>query len=184
MRLAGVARGDREPRHGADRRQRLAAKAQRADGDEIVVGELGGGVALDRQRQVGARHALAVVGDANQPPAAAVGEHVDAARAGIERVLDQLLDHARRTLDHLAGGDAVDDGFGELADGHGRLAWTTNVARIERQRNPRRVLATRRHPGTQSNDGLARRKCLMPPRRFLPSMRRSREPWSAWSAAA
>ena len=60
--------------------------------------------------------------DANEPPAAAVGEHVDAARAGIERVLDQLLDHARRTLDHLAGGDAVDDGFGKLADGHGRLA--------------------------------------------------------------
>ena len=41
--------------------------------------------------------------------------------AGIERVLDQLLHHARRTLDHLAGGDAVDHGFGELANGHGDL---------------------------------------------------------------
>ena len=29
--------------------------------------------------------------------------------AGVERVLDQLLDHARRTLDHLAGGDAIND---------------------------------------------------------------------------
>ena len=67
------------------------------------------------------RHALAVVGDADEPAAAAVGEHVDAARAGIERVLDQLLHHARRTLDHLAGGDAVDEGFGKLADGHRRL---------------------------------------------------------------
>ena len=47
-----------------------------------------------------------------QPPAAAVGQDLDAVRAGIERVLDQLLDHARRPLDHLAGGDAVDDGFG------------------------------------------------------------------------
>ena len=53
--------------------------------------------------------------------AAAVGDDLDAARAGVERVLDQLLDDARRPLDHLAGGDAVDDGFGELADGHGRL---------------------------------------------------------------
>ena len=68
------------------------------------------------------RHALAVVGDANEPPAAAVGENVDAAGAGVERVLDQLLHDARRALDHLAGGDAVDDGFGKLADGHRRLA--------------------------------------------------------------
>ena len=75
-----------------------------------------------RELEIGARHALAVVGDADQPAAAAVGEHVDAARAGIERVLDQFLDHARRPLDHLAGGDAVDDGLGQLADGHGMRA--------------------------------------------------------------
>ena len=75
-------------------------------------------MALDGECQIGARHALAVVGDADQPAAAAVGEHVDAPRAGVERVLDQFLDHARRPLDHLAGGDAVDDRFGQLADGH------------------------------------------------------------------
>ena len=134
MRLAGVARGDRQPRHGADRRQRLAAEAERADRDQIVVGELRGGVAFDRERQIGARHALAVIADADQPAAAAVGEDVDAARAGIERVLDQLLDHARRTLDHLAGGDAVDDGFGKLADGHDGGLYDDSaltVARIE-----------------------------------------------------
>ena len=60
-------------------------------------------------------------------------------RAGIERVLDQLLDHARRPLDHLARGDAVDDGFGKLADGH-ELRFgcdlAATVARIERRRNP------------------------------------------------
>ena len=75
-------------------------------------------MALDRERKIGARHALAVVGNADQPAAAAVGEHVDAARAGVECVFDQLLDHARRPLDHLAGGDAVDHRFGQLADGH------------------------------------------------------------------
>ena len=73
---------------------------------------------LDRKREIGASHAFAVIGDADQPAAAAIGEHVDAARAGVERVLDQLLDHARRPFDHLAGGDAVDDGLGQLADGH------------------------------------------------------------------
>ena len=39
--------------------------------------------------------------------------------AGVEGVLDQFLDDARRPLDDLAGGDLVDHGFGKLADGHG-----------------------------------------------------------------
>ena len=81
---------------------------------------------LDGERQVSAAHARAIVGDANEPPAAAIGQHVNAARAGIERVFNELLDDARRTLNHLARGDAVDDGLGELADGHGQLAWTAN----------------------------------------------------------
>ena len=88
------------------------------NGQEVVAVELRGGMAFDRQFEVGACHAGAVVGDADQSPAAAIGQHLDAARTGIERVLDQFLDHARRTLDHLAGGDAVDDGFRQLADGH------------------------------------------------------------------
>ena len=86
---------------------------------QILVVELGGGVAVDGERQVGRGHAAAVVGDADPPPAAAIGEDVDPAGAGVDGVLDEFLDHARGTLDHLAGGDAVDDLFGELADGHG-----------------------------------------------------------------
>jgi len=77
---------------------------------------------LHRQRQIGGDHAFAVVGNPDEPPSAAVDEHIDAAGAGIERIFDELLHHARRTLDHLTGGDAVDHGFGELADGHRRLA--------------------------------------------------------------
>ena len=111
LRLAGVARGDGEPRHRADRGQRLAAKAERTDLQQIVAVELGGGVALDREREVGARHAGAVVGNADQPAPAAVGRDLDPRGAGVERVLDQFLDHARRALDHLAGGDAVDQWF-------------------------------------------------------------------------
>ena len=75
-------------------------------------------MAFDRKRQVRARHAGAVVGHADQPPPAAVGHDLDAPRARVERVLGEFLHDARRALDHLAGGDAVDDGFGELADGH------------------------------------------------------------------
>ena len=95
-------------------------KPERANAQEILVVELGGRVAVDGERKVAKGHAAAVVGDADPPPAAAVGEDVDAAGAGIDGVFDQFLDHARGTFDHLAGGDAVDDLFGELADGHGR----------------------------------------------------------------
>ena len=84
-------------------------------------------MAVDGERKVAMGHAAAVVGDADPPPPAAVGEDVDPAGAGIDGVLHQFLDHAGRPLDHFAGGDAVDDGFGELADGHGaglgRIRW-------------------------------------------------------------
>ena len=78
-------------------------------------------MALDREFQVGARHAGAVVGHPDQPPTAAVGRDLDAPGARVQRVFGEFLDHARRALDHLARGDAVDERFGKLADGHFRL---------------------------------------------------------------
>src|ERR1700730_4973805 len=75
-------------------------------------------MAIDRERKIARRHAAAVVGDGDPPPSAAVGEDVDPAGAGVDRVLHQLLDHARGPFDHFAGGDAIDDLLGELADGH------------------------------------------------------------------
>jgi hypothetical protein len=119
MRFAGMARGDAEFCDRADRGQCFAAEPERADAQEIFVVELGGGVAIHRQRQVGGSHAAPVIGDADPPPAAAIGENVDPAGPGVDGVFNEFLDHARRAFDHLAGGDAVDDLFGELADGHG-----------------------------------------------------------------
>ena len=124
-----VTRGDAELRHRADRGQRLAAKAERADLQQILVVELGGGMAIDGQREIGDGHAAAVVGDADPPPAAAIGEDVDPAGAGVDGVLHQFLDHARGTFDHFAGGDAVDDLFGKLADGHGLRSKSIRRAR-------------------------------------------------------
>ncbi len=108
----------REPRDRADRGQRLAAEAERHDRGEIVARELRGGVALDSEREIARVHAGAVVGDANETQAAAGSRDLDAARAGIERILDQFLDDARGTLDDLTGGDAVDEVWRQLADGH------------------------------------------------------------------
>ena len=71
-RHAGIAlpRLDGEPGDGADRGQRLAAEAQRRNVEQVLVAELGGGVPLHRQREVGRAHAAAVVGDADEGEAA------------------------------------------------------------------------------------------------------------------
>jgi hypothetical protein len=49
-------------------------------------------MAFDRERKIGPAHALAIVGDADEAAAAAIGQHVDAARAGVEPVLNEFLD--------------------------------------------------------------------------------------------
>ena len=74
---------------------------------------------LDRQGQLVRGHAVTVVGDQDPGQAAAVRLDLDTLRPGVERILDQFLDGAGRTFDHLAGGDAVDGFGGETTDGHG-----------------------------------------------------------------
>ena len=53
------------------------------------------------------RHADAVVDHREEGAAAFLQGDGDAARAGVDRILDQLLHRAGRALDHFAGGDAV-----------------------------------------------------------------------------
>ena len=115
-RLVMLTRGD-----GSDRGQRLAAKAEGGHVLEVVQrGDLAGGMARQRQRQFVARDAAAVVGDADLPHAAFGQLHGDRARAGVEAVLQQFLDHRGRSLDHLAGGDLADEEVGKRLDGgHG-----------------------------------------------------------------
>jgi len=78
-------------------------------------------VAAHGERQLLGRDAAAVVLDEDQLAAAAPEGHGDPPGAGVERVLDQLLDHGSRPLDHFTGGDPVDDLLGKDADrGQGR----------------------------------------------------------------
>ena len=51
----------------------------------------------------------AVVRDPDQVLAAPLDRQVDAGGPGVDRVLEQLLDDARRPLDHLARGDLIHD---------------------------------------------------------------------------
>ena len=76
-------------------------------------------MALDGQRQLIARQAVAIVGHQDAGEAAAVGLDFQARSPGVQGVLHQLLDRAGRPLDHLAGGDAVDQLHGQAMDGHG-----------------------------------------------------------------
>jgi hypothetical protein len=64
---------------------------------------------INGELKIGASHPLAVVRDADQPPASAVRKYIDPARTGIERILDQFLYDACRPFNHLACGNPVDD---------------------------------------------------------------------------
>jgi hypothetical protein len=118
---AALAAGDAEATDGADRGQRFAAEAEMIDAQEMVVGKLRGAMALDRQRELVAVHADAVVADDHEALPALLQRHVDARRTGIDRILDQLFQRRGRTLDHLAGGDAIDEGFRQKANRHAAI---------------------------------------------------------------
>ena len=64
-----------------------------------------------------------VVGNANQPPAAAVRRNLDPRGAGVERILQQFLYDGCRALDDFAGRNLVGNGTGENGDlRHKRLS--------------------------------------------------------------
>jgi hypothetical protein len=116
-RPAGRARPDHEPGHLADAGQGLAAEPERPDPLQILGrAELARGMRRHRQRQILGLDAAAVVHDPHQRDPALLERHVDAAGPGVERVLQQLLDHARRPLHDLAGRDAVDHRWREFLD--------------------------------------------------------------------
>src|SRR2546422_4137303 len=99
-----------EARYRRDRGQRLAAEPERPYADQVGgLADLARGVA--RQRQLGVRpaHPRTVIAHPDQALPAVLDLDPDRARTGVERVLDQLLDDRRRSLDHLARGDLVGD---------------------------------------------------------------------------
>ena len=110
-------RFDLEARHRTDSRQRLATKAEAGDPDEILCrADLRRGVPLDREHGVVTVHPRAVIAHANGGAATFDDRDVDRRRASVERVLHQFLDHRRRALDDLAGGNLVGDGVRQDGD--------------------------------------------------------------------
>jgi len=62
---------------------------------------------LEGEQRVIATHTVSVVGDADQLPPACFHINADPGSAGIERVLQQLLNNGSWTLYHLTGCDLI-----------------------------------------------------------------------------
>ncbi len=72
-------------------------------------------------------------------------------RAGVEGVLDQFLDDARRPLDHFAGGDAVDHVLAEAADRHGgEFGGFGEAGEVRYRPTARQPMSRRQKPPGQS----------------------------------
>ena len=79
-------------------------------------------MALHREVEVSGGHAHPVILDQDAADPAVFERDGDAGRAGIQRVLHQLLHGRGRPFHHLAGGDAVGGGLRQQANqrrGHG-----------------------------------------------------------------
>jgi len=106
--FAAFAGREREIRDRADGVECFAAEAQRNNVGEVVRRpDLARRVLRDRAARVLGRHPRAVVADPDQGHPTVLDLYLDCARPRVERVLDQLLDSGRRTLDDLPGGDPV-----------------------------------------------------------------------------
>ncbi len=116
-----------------DRCERFAAEPERRD--RLELGEradLARRVAHQRERQLVGGNPAAVVGDRNALDAAFVEQDAQRARAGGERVLDELLDDGGGPLDHFARRDLADQLVGQRLD------------RAQRARGGRRRVGGRR----------------------------------------
>jgi hypothetical protein len=62
------------------------------------------------------QHSTSVIDDLDELAASGFNVDANAMGTGVERILQQLLDHRSWALDYLAGGDFVGDIFGEDVD--------------------------------------------------------------------
>ena len=74
------------------------------------------------QGQVIGFNARTIITHANQACAALLDIDFDASRPRIQAVFDQFLDHRRRSFDHLAGSDLIDQFGGQGTDARHRNA--------------------------------------------------------------
>ena len=106
--------------------------------------------------------AAAIIADTNERNTAAGRDNLNVSGPGIKRVFNQLFDHARRPLDHFAGGNAIDGfrlqlsyrhGSDPIALApehvHGAHAWYRDSLSFPRQGGPESIVFQARRPVVQ-----------------------------------
>ncbi len=68
---------------------------------------------LEGEQGVIAHHPATVVGDLDELFASSLDLNLDSCGTGIERILQQFLDHRGRALDHFTGSDLIGNVFGK-----------------------------------------------------------------------
>ena len=115
------ARHQGQSAHGGDRSQRLPAEPQARNRRQALrVADRARRMCGHRQRQLIEANPYAVVSNPDQVTSAVLDFDVDLHRLGVDRVLDQLLDHAGRSRDDFTRGDLVDDERCKSTNRHGR----------------------------------------------------------------
>ncbi len=116
--------GAREHAHLRDRGNGCQGLAPEPHGrhrfEVMQVADLAGRVAAQRNGQLFARNAAAIVFDGDQPHTTGEQAHGDAGGTCIERIVDQLAHDGGGALDHLAGRDLADQLIGQILDGTAR----------------------------------------------------------------
>ena len=101
---------ERHPSYARDARQRLPAKPQRRNRQQIVRGpQLRRRMPLERQQRIVPHHPAPVIRNPDQLSSARLHLDPDPRRPRIQRVLQQLLHHRRRPFHHLPGSYLVRD---------------------------------------------------------------------------
>src|SRR5690606_2272916 len=96
----------------------LAAKTHRGHMFQIFERrDFARGVAPQGQGKLVGWNAAAVVAHGNAADATAVEPHLDGTGTGIKRVFEQFLEHRRRPVNDLAGGNLADEQVGKRGDG-------------------------------------------------------------------
>jgi hypothetical protein len=121
----------------------------------VVVVDLAGSVLGDAEPQIVGVHAAAVIGHLDQAAPAVEDADRDLPGAGVEGVLDQLLDDAGRALDALAGRNAADHGRRQEADLTHRAKYN---GRPDAAQNHEHEVRSEQRGSTTSHT------CLNPPR--------------------
>ncbi len=73
-------------------------------------------MAFEGEQRIVAKHAAAIVDDANQSPAARLDFHANNGGAGVERILEEFFDDGSGAFDYFSGGDFVGDLVGKNAN--------------------------------------------------------------------